>query len=44
MRIEEGEPDMQRIKNLLKGVLDKAGHKDIYITQGYICRNEYGEN
>jgi aspartate kinase len=43
MRIEEGEPDMQRIKNLLKGVLDKAGHKDIYITQGYICRNEYGE-
>ena len=43
MRIEEGEPDMPRIKNLLKGVIDKAGPKDIYITQGYICRNEYGE-
>jgi len=43
MRIEEGEPDMPRIKNLLKGVIDKASPKDIYITQGYICRNEYGE-
>jgi aspartate kinase len=43
MRIEEGEPEMPMIKNLLKAVIEKAGQKDIYITQGYICRNEYGE-
>jgi len=43
MRTEEGEPDMNSIKVLLKDVLEKAGSKDIYITQGYICRNERGE-
>jgi aspartate kinase len=43
MRIEEGEPVMSTIKALLKEGVAKAGQKDIYITQGYICRNEHGE-
>ena len=40
MRIRESEPDLPVVKNLLGAVIDKAGKKDIYITQGYICRNE----
>lgn len=43
MRTEEGEPDMETIEELLQGAMEKAGQKDIYITQGYICRNERGE-
>jgi aspartate kinase len=43
MRIKEGEPDMPVIKSLLAQTLKDAGLKDIYITQGYICRNENGE-
>ncbi len=43
MRTEEGEPKMDAIVQLLKDEMEKAGQKDIYITQGYICRNEYGE-
>jgi aspartate kinase len=40
MRIKEGEPDMPAIKLLLKNALHQAGDHHLYITQGYICRNE----
>ena len=43
MRIKEGEPDMDSIKKLLPEVLAATGKKYIYITQGYICRNEDGQ-
>ncbi|HJW31007.1 MAG TPA: aspartate kinase, partial [Saprospiraceae bacterium] len=43
MRTAEGEPDMESIRELLQQALEKAGKKDLYITQGYICRNERGE-
>ncbi|MBP6679548.1 MAG: aspartate kinase [Saprospiraceae bacterium] len=43
MRIKEGEPDMESIKKLLPEVLAATGKKYIYITQGYICRNEDGQ-
>ena len=43
MRIREGEPDMDTIKKLLPDVLDRTGDKKIYVTQGYICRNEQGQ-
>jgi|SRR5687768_11662316 len=40
MRTRESEPDMPQVKTLLTSVINKAGKKDVYITQGYICRNE----
>lgn len=40
MRIREGEPDMKVIKTLLTETLEKTGPRQLYITQGYICRNE----
>jgi len=43
MRTEEGEPEMDNIQLLLNTILENVGPKDIYITQGYICRNEHGE-
>jgi aspartate kinase len=43
MRTEEGEPAMDQIRELLAAQLQKAGDQDIYVTQGYICRNERGE-
>ncbi len=43
MRIKDGEPDMAAIKNLLPKTMDKAGNHQIYVTQGYICRNEADE-
>ncbi|MBO7365390.1 MAG: aspartate kinase [Bacteroidales bacterium] len=44
MRIDKnGEPDMPYIREKLAEVMKKnAGHQ-IYITQGFICRNSYGE-
>jgi aspartate kinase len=42
MRTKEGEPDMDLIKPLLNQQIEKAGQKEIYVTQGYICRNELG--
>ena len=38
-----GEPDMQHIELHLRGLLDKYMDADIFITQGYICRNSTGE-
>ena len=40
MRIREGEPDMKSIKPLLIKSIESSGPHHIYITQGYICRNE----
>ena len=38
----EGEPDMFYICTNLKSIIDK-NDAELYITQGYICRNSYGE-
>src|SRR5690606_13471610 len=43
MRTREGEPDMPIIRLLLADVLHNAGEHALYITQGYICRNEAGD-
>lgn len=40
---KNGEPDTQYIKEKLKRVLDTAPESQVYITQGFICRNAYGE-
>ena len=40
MRIREGEPDLKSIKPLLNQAIEKIGPRLIYVTQGYICRNE----
>lgn len=40
---KNGEPDSQYIKQRLNSLLEKYADADIYITQGYICRNAYGE-
>ena len=38
-----GEPDMRYITTRLKRQLDMRADADLYITQGFICRNAYGE-
>lgn len=44
MRIdEEGEPNLDYIKENLKKQLDQYPDKKLFITQGYICRNSFGE-
>jgi aspartate kinase len=44
MRTEaNGEPDMKYIAQRLHRMLDMNSDADIYITQGYICRNAYGD-
>lgn len=40
---KNGEPDTQFIQEELSKQLEKQPNADIYITQGYICRNFYGE-
>lgn len=40
---KNAEPDSQYIKEKLTAVLEKTGDAEIYITQGFICRNAYGE-
>ena len=40
---KNGEPDTQYIKQKLSALLDKYADAEIFITQGYICRNAYGE-
>ncbi|MCH5222143.1 MAG: aspartate kinase [Muribaculaceae bacterium] len=40
--MQNGEPDMQHISTRLHRLLDLDAGADIYITQGYICRNERG--
>ncbi|TAL57628.1 MAG: aspartate kinase [Bacteroidetes bacterium] len=44
MRIDENdEPDMKYIEENLKTELKKYSGKKLFITQGYICRNAFGE-
>ena len=44
MRIDlHGEPDMEYIGTHLKELLAANSGADLYITQGFICRNEKGE-
>lgn len=44
MRIDKNsEPDTAFIAENLKRILKESPKADIYITQGYICRNFYGE-
>ncbi len=44
MRIDEnGEPDMKYIETNIKSELAKFSGKKLFITQGYICRNSFGE-
>ena len=40
---KNGEPDPAYIKNKLAAQLELHPDADIYITQGFICRNAYGE-
>ena len=40
---KNAEPDPVYIKNKLAAQLEKYPDADLYITQGYICRNAYGE-
>lgn len=40
---KNGEPDLEYIREKIKLQLDAVPGKDIYITQGFICRNAYGE-
>ncbi len=40
---KNSEPDGQYIKQKLTALLAKFADADLYITQGYICRNAYGE-
>ncbi len=40
---KNAEPDAQYIKQKLSSQLEKHADADIYITQGFICRNAYGE-
>ncbi|KAA6348367.1 aspartate kinase [termite gut metagenome] len=44
MRIDKNnEPDIVYIKEKLQVQLDLYPNADVYITQGFICRNAYGE-
>ena len=38
-----GEPDMRYITARLKRLLDMKAGAELYITQGFICRNAFGE-
>ncbi|MDR1879650.1 MAG: aspartate kinase [Tannerellaceae bacterium] len=40
---KNAEPDPVYIKEKLSRLLDEHKEADLYITQGYICRNAYGE-
>jgi aspartate kinase len=40
---KNAEPDSTYIKEKLSAILEKEGQHQVYITQGFICRNAYGE-
>lgn len=40
---KNGEPDLEYIREKIKVQLDQVPGMDIYITQGFICKNAYGE-
>ncbi|MBB6460786.1 aspartate kinase [Flammeovirga kamogawensis] len=43
MRTENGEPMYDEIENRIKEVLATYPATDLFITQGYICTNEFGQ-
>ncbi len=44
MRIDEnGEPDLEYMQEHLAKELAKYPHAELFITQGYICRNAFGQ-
>lgn len=44
MRLDaNGEPDLDAIRQRLSDILGNLPEADIYVTQGFICRNAYGE-
>ena len=44
MRIDaDGEPDMPYISKYIQSELNLYPNKNLFITQGYICRNAFGE-
>lgn len=43
MRTNQGEPDMPLIRKLLTESINQIGDRSVYVTQGYICRNEHDE-
>ncbi len=40
---KNAEPDTQYIQEKLTALLEKHPDADLYVTQGYICKNAYGE-
>lgn len=40
---EDNEPDVEFISNHLQSLLDQAPEEKLFITQGFICRNSFGE-
>jgi len=40
---KNAEPDPVYIKEKLEAILEEVGQHQVYITQGFICRNAYGE-
>ncbi|MBO4995506.1 MAG: aspartate kinase [Muribaculaceae bacterium] len=40
---KNAEPDSEYIQKKLTAILDENPDVDLYLTQGYICRNAYGE-
>lgn len=40
---ENGEPDLNYIETHLKNILSNYSDNKLFITQGYICRNRFGE-
>lgn len=40
---KNGEPDLQAIKEKLSEIMEANEGYQIYLTQGFICRNAYGE-
>ncbi len=40
---KNAEPDPQYIKEKLGAIMEKNGGHQVYVTQGFICRNAYGE-
>lgn len=40
---EHAEPDMEHLRSQLSAILEKEGHRQVYLTQGFICLNKDGE-
>ena len=40
---KNSEPDPAYIKEKLTAIMEKAPNHQVYVTQGFICRNAYGE-